>query len=242
MTRFPADFGDLLAARGRDLVAGRDPACGLLARQAFFHASDLLDAEASAAMPAQLERVFGDVLAEMSTAAPDARAGTSSYRDALPKTGRVLSAQLTNPVADLSSSLAPERARSSGLLAMLESPTLRQLVEALCGHAVTGPVVTQVLCYRPGDYAGPHTDHHPEYAETRDGYTDVHLTFSSPDVTQQLLVYERQHHLSEVADITGSGTVTAYRLPFWHYTTPLVGGPGARRWLVLATFIHPGRP
>jgi hypothetical protein len=32
-----------------------------------------------------------------------------------------------------------------------------------------------------------------------------------------------------------------YRLPFWHYTTPLVGRPGkedaARRWVLLGTFL-----
>jgi hypothetical protein len=32
-----------------------------------------------------------------------------------------------------------------------------------------------------------------------------------------------------------------YRLPFWHYTTPLVAKPGAedaaRRWVLLGTFL-----
>ena len=33
------------------------------------------------------------------------------------------------------------------------------------------------------------------------------------------------------------GGITVYRLPFWHYTTPLlVDRPSARRWLLLATF------
>jgi hypothetical protein len=31
--------------------------------------------------------------------------------------------------------------------------------------------------------------------------------------------------------------VTAYRLPFWHYTTPLVGAPKAARWVLLGTFL-----
>jgi hypothetical protein len=242
MTRFPLDFDDLLTARGRDLVAGRHPASGRLARDAFFCATDLLDPEAARTIPALLERSFGDVLVEMSAAAPDPRAGTASYRDLLPKTGRLLTATLTNPIANLDSSPAPARARHCGLLTMLESPSCRQLVEALCGHAVIGPVVTQVLCYRPGDYSGPHTDHHPEYAETRDGYTDLHLTFSTPGVAQQLLIYEEQRHLSAVADVSVAGTLTVYRLPFWHYTTPLVGTSDARRWLVMATFIHPGLP
>jgi hypothetical protein len=40
-----------------------------------------------------------------------------------------------------------------------------------------------------------------------------------------------------VASIAGAGMLTAYRLPFWHYTTPLEGQPAARRWVVLGTFI-----
>ena len=94
----------------------------------------------------------------------------------------------------------------------------------------------QVLCYRPGDYAGPHTDHHPESPDHRDGYVDVHLTFCTPGVREQLIVYEENGHLSAQRSIAKSGTVTAYRLPFWHYTTPLQAKPEARRWLVLGSF------
>lgn len=242
MIRFPADFDQLLSARGRELAAGRHPACGQLARQPFFSDADLLDPEASRAMPALLESIFGNVVLEMAATAPDPKAGTVSYRDQLPKIGRVLSAQLTNPTMDLSCSPASARASTSGLLTMLDSLAFRQVAAALCGHDVIGPLVTQVLCYRPGDYAGPHTDNHPDYPDTRDGYTDVHLTFCTPGVAQQLLVYEQERHLSAVVDVTRSGTLTAYRLPFWHYTTPMIGTPDARRWLVLATFIHPGLP
>ena len=40
-----------------------------------------------------------------------------------------------------------------------------------------------------------------------------------------------------------AGGITAYRLPLWHYTTPLVAkaraAPGtARRWLLLGTFLY----
>ena len=54
---------------------------------------------------------------------------------------------------------------------------------------------------------------------------------------QQLLVYAPYAHFSEVQPVARSGLVTAYRLPFWHYTTPLLGGPGSRRWLLLGTFV-----
>jgi hypothetical protein len=43
-----------------------------------------------------------------------------------------------------------------------------------------------------------------------------------------------------VLDVNTVGGITAYRLPFWHYTTPLVAKPGrartAHRWVVLGTF------
>ena len=98
-----------------------------------------------------------------------------------------------------------------------------------------------MLAYGPGDYAGPHNDHHPEDAEARDGYTDVHLTFCTPAVARQSLVYAPLGHFSEEANVKTLGGVTAYRLPFWHYTTPLVARPGqqsrARRWVLLGTFL-----
>jgi len=52
-----------------------------------------------------------------------------------------------------------------------------------------------------------------------------------------LLVYEKQSHLSEVSSIVTRGGVTCYRLPFWHYTTPLEGNAKARRWVLLGTFL-----
>jgi len=98
-----------------------------------------------------------------------------------------------------------------------------------------------VLAYGAGDYAGPHNDHHPEDAEARDGYTDVHLTFCTQGVARQALIYAPLGHFSEEASVATLGGVTAYRLPFWHYTTPLVARRGqeqtARRWVLLGTFL-----
>lgn len=41
--------------------------------------------------------------------------------------------------------------------------------------------------------------------------------------------------------VSGLGFLTIYRLPFWHYTTPLQARPGleakARRWVMLATYL-----
>jgi hypothetical protein len=104
-----------------------------------------------------------------------------------------------------------------------------------------------VLCYGAGDYAGPHTDHHPEDARAAGGYIDFHVSFGSPAVAHQYLVYVQGGHFSEMVDVNTPGVITVYRLPFWHYTTPLMARPGraatARRWVVLGTFLYAdGRP
>jgi hypothetical protein len=54
-------------------------------------------------------------------------------------------------------------------------------------------------------------------------------------------VYEQRGHFSQVQDVVMRGGITCYRLPFWHYTTPLVARPrrqaDARRWVLLGTFL-----
>ena len=92
----------------------------------------------------------------------------------------------------------------------------------------------------PGDYAGPHNDHHPENKDARSGYIDLHVSLCSPEVAHQWLVYSRAGHFSEIVSVAQPATVTAYRLPFWHYTTPLVTkrGKDAARWVLLGTFLY----
>jgi hypothetical protein len=45
-----------------------------------------------------------------------------------------------------------------------------------------------------------------------------------------------------MVDVNTLGGITVYRLPFWHYTTPLqrLEGPAraTRRWVVLGTFLY----
>jgi hypothetical protein len=42
--------------------------------------------------------------------------------------------------------------------------------------------------------------------------------------------------------VAESGCLTLYRLPFWHYTTPLQAKPKqerkAARWVLLGTFLY----
>jgi hypothetical protein len=163
---------------------------------------------------------------------------TENYAELLPKTARVRTAYLDRPRGR-----AYRAAEAAGLVAMLRSPSFGAFAAALAGRELRPRWGIQALCYGPGDYAGPHNDHHPEEPAAQRSYLDLHVTLAGPGVAQQWLVYARQGHFSELADVAAPGTVTAYRLPFWHYTTPLVARPGAaeaaaRRWVLLGTFLY----
>jgi len=49
-------------------------------------------------------------------------------------------------------------------------------------------------------------------------------------------------HFTKIEFVARLGVVTAYRLPLWHYKTPLVAKRGrhkdARRWVLLGTFLY----
>jgi hypothetical protein len=158
-----------------------------------------------------------------------------NYSESLPKTMRIRTADL-----DAKSGKAKRVAASLGLIAALKSDELRHFGERVTGKKLQPDPGCQVICYEPGDYSGPHTDHHPEESELRDGYVDIHIMLSSPKVASQLLVYERQQGmLNEVAEIGKGMSIAVYQLPFWHYTTPMLARPGvedARRWLLLASY------
>jgi hypothetical protein len=96
--------------------------------------------------------------------------------------------------------------------------------------------------YGPSDYAGPHNDHYPEEPAAKAGYFDLHLGLATPGVAHQWLVYAKAGHFTEMVSVAAAGGITAYRLPFWHYTTPLVAKRGrsgsAARWVLLGTFLY----
>ena len=99
----------------------------------------------------------------------------------------------------------------------------------------------QAILYGHGDYVGPHNDHHPEQAHLRHGYVDVHLSFVNEHVDSQSLVCQgADGHLNALYNVTRTGSIAVYRLPFWHYVTPLMGRPGheskARRWVLMASY------
>lgn len=240
MNHFPADFAQLLNRQGRALLAGKHPLVGTLAtgKTRFVAAPSLLDAKQVRGVTALLEETLGPVMSLMEQPIPP-QATTSmkvAYTELLPKTVSVRSAFI-----DHGRSPARKRAVDSGLIGLLRSPSFHAFAEALSGYPLRKKWGLQALCYHPGDYSGPHNDHHPDEPLGRDGYTDLHLTFCTSGVAQQLLVYERRGHFSQAQDVVLRGGVTCYRLPFWHYTTPLLAKPGrqahARRWVLLGTFL-----
>jgi hypothetical protein len=160
---------------------------------------------------------------------------TRNYSEQLGKTVRVKTASLNGKRTK-----AERAGREIGLRAMLQSASMHQFAERLSGHRLEPACGCQVICYEEGDYTGPHNDHHPEDAHLRDGYVDVQIMLANSAVGSQLLVYERDGYLSQAVNIAQSGAVAVYRLPFWHYTTPLLAREGnnmpARRWLLLASF------
>ena len=131
--------------------------------------------------------------------------------------------------------------REIGLAQMMRSESFRAFAESIVGMPVErGHWGRQVICYEQGDYSGPHNDHHPESAAARNGFVDLHIMFSNDAVRSQQLVYEDRGFLSASHEVSGHSGIAVYRLPFWHYTTPLLGRPGreaeARRWLLLGSF------
>ena len=242
MDRFPDEFEDLLSREGRRVLAGTSPLCGALAdpRRRFIAASDLVTAASARAAAALLNRALYASLSPIDRPIPPEAMWdmTANYAELLPKTARVRTAYLDRPRGR-----AYRAAEAAGLIALLRSESFGAFAAALAGRELRPRWGIQALCYGPGDYAGPHNDHHPEDAAARRGYLDLHVTLAGRGVGQQWLVYARQGHFSEVVDVAAAGTITAYRLPFWHYTAPLVAWPGAaaeaaRRWVLLGTFLY----
>lgn len=160
----------------------------------------------------------------------------TNYEERLSKTMRIKTAFFRRK--DARSYRAGEKI---GLLEMMRSASFRRFAEAVTGYQLEADWSLQVSCYEPGDYAGPHNDHHPENPHLRQGFIDLHVMFANNAVAHQYLVYEDRGYFSKIVNINSRGGVSVYKLPFWHYTTPLAGKRGqeakARRWLLLGSFV-----
>ncbi len=241
MRKFPAEFDNFLSPAGRRVLDGNSPLAGALAdpRRRFILADGLLDGAKIEAARRLLERALLPHLARIDRPIPPEATWDmeADYDELLPKTMRVSTATF-----ERRRGRAWDAAAATGLTAMLRSASFRQFGERIAGRALARSWGIQALCYGPGDYAGPHNDHHPEIPAARGGYVDIHLTLAAPAVAQQWLVYAVSGHFSRVESVARTGRLTAYRLPLWHYTTPLVAKRGqaatARRWVLLGTFLY----
>jgi hypothetical protein len=234
----PAEFEDLLSRAGRRVLAGTHPLCGALAdpKRRFLAADDLLDRARAQRVRRVLEEALTPTLEPLDKPVLPETIWKMrhDYGELLPKTTRARTVFFESRREP-----GVKTAERIGLVRMMRSPSFRAFAEALAGRRLRSGWGLQVLRYGPGDYAGPHNDHHPENPAVRDGYIDLHLSLSS-GVAHQWLAYAKGGHFSEIVSVAAPATVTAYRLPFWHYTTPLVGGPKAARWVLLGTFLFQG--
>jgi hypothetical protein len=236
MDRFPSELTDLLTRRGRQVLAGGRLAAALAA-EGLVYVEGAIDRDASLAGHALLERRLRPLLVPLARGIPPESITnqTRNHQERLVKVARQATAYL-----ERRSSKAFQAAERIGLIALLRSASLRALAERLGGRALDTRSGQQVLRYGAGDYVGPHTDHYPEDPRAAGGYIDVHLSFGHPDVRHHYLVWAHDGHFTRMADVNRPGGIAIYRLPLWHYTTPLVARRGAEesasRWVALATY------
>lgn len=233
----PGEFEDLLSRAGRQVLAGAHPLCGALAdpRTRFVAREDLLDRARVGRLRRALEANLRDVLEPLERPIPPESISEMrrDYGELLPKTSRARTIYFESRREP-----GVKAAEKLGLVRLMRSSSFKAFAEALAGRKLAAGWGLQVLRYGPGDYAGPHNDHHPENKDAKGGYIDLHLSLCTPGVAHQWLVYSRAGHFSEIVSVARPSTVTVYRLPFWHYTTPLVGAPTAARWVLLGTFLY----
>ena len=236
----PAEFEDLLTSAGQRVLSGRAAGiCGALAdpKRRFIALDGMIRKSRAEALRKAMEREMLPLLSPLAMPIPSETIWemAKNYEEWLPKTVRVRTATLESR-----RSKAWRRAQEIGLVDMLTSESFVAFAEAIAGRALKRKGGQQVLCYGPGDYAGPHNDHHPEDKGYEKGYLDIHLSLASAAVAHQYLIYAKSGHFTEMVPVAGLGTITVYRLPFWHMTTPLMPKRGreqdARRWVLLGTF------
>lgn len=240
MRTFPHEFSDLLTQKGLRIIKGKAKnSCGSFAgTDKYFVTLDGVISKNKARRCVELldAHLYQHLAVEQRKIPRESITGmTENYEEVLNKTMHIKTSFFGSR-----SSRSYQAAEKIGLLPMMRSSTFVAFAEAVTGFKLHSDLNIQVSCYEHGDYVGPHNDHHPENAAFKDGFVDFHVMFTNKSVAHQYLVYENKGHFSEIVDINVQGGVSIYRLPFWHYTTPLEGKTGlerdARRWLLLGTF------
>lgn len=240
LRKFPHQFSDLLTPDGLRILKGEDKNFRSLFRDpknyfaTFAGAIDRSKAESCAGI---LDRHLYEHLGVVQEKIPPESITKMkrNYSEKLPKTMRIKTAYFLRR-----SARSHQAAERVGLLPMMRSSTFTDFAEAVTGLKLDRNLNIQLICYDHGDYSGPHNDHHPEDESIRHGFVDFHVMFTNRAVAHQYLVYAERGHFSKIVDVNVQGGISIYKLPFWHYTTPLSGKPGhehdARRWLLLGTF------
>jgi hypothetical protein len=240
MKRFPDQFSDLLTPYGMRVLKGQvQEAISLFrATDHYFvnleriidkkkarECSELLDNHLYAHLAVEQGRIRPESISEMKY----------NYAESLNKTMRVKTAFFRRRTSS-----AYKAAEQIGLIQMMRSESFARFAEVVSGLRLNRTWEIQVSCYGHANYVGPHNDHHPESELMKRGFIDLHVMFTNDAVAHQYLVYEEEGHFSREVDINKQGGISVYKLPFWHYTTPLTGKKGreqeARRWLLLGTF------
>src|ERR1051325_2768543 len=238
---FPTEFADLLNRRGRKLLDGDGRGHEVFRRRGatpIVLYENLIDDDTARRCIADLDRGMYPYLKRMYTPIPREAIAKmkENYSDRLRKTVRVRTATFNSP-----KSRVLDAANAIGFGPMLASQTFLRCAEVVVGQPMRSDWWgRQVICYEPGDYSGPHNDHHPEHDEIKNGFVDVHIMFSNDAVASQLLVYEEKGFLSRSHEVAGPSGIAVSPPPFGPYAPPLLARKGregeARRWLLLGSF------
>lgn len=241
LKKFPREFSELLTPAGLKILNGQAPeACAHFDKTDAYFANFpklIRRPEADACMQLLDRGLYDYLRLEQRPIPPESITGMKqNYSDTLNKTMHIRTGCLLTKTSKIY-----QAADKIGLVRMMESESFVGFVEAVTGLKLLRDLNMQVSCYEPGDYAGPHNDHHPEFPAIRDGYIDFHVMFANNAVAHHYLVYADRGHFSKIVDINIHGAISVYKLPFWHYTTPMAAKPGreseARRWLLLGSFV-----
>ena len=238
MKKFPHEFSHMLTSEGLSILKDKDKSSMFLNGKSYFAIFDgVVDRRKAEDSVRILDKNLYEHLAvEQRKIPPESITSMKeNYEERLNKTMHIKTAFFRR-----SSARSYRAAEKIGLLRMMQSSTFTDFAEAVTGLKLDRGLNIQVSCYEHGDYVGPHNDHHPENEDVKDGFVDFHLMFTNNSVAHQFLVYEEKGHFSKIVDVNIQGGVSIYKLPFWHYTTPLAGKSAqesaARRWLLLGSF------
>jgi hypothetical protein len=240
MRKFPHEFSDLLTPAGLRILKGEHKnfrALFLDPKRYFATFEAAIDRRQAESCAEILDTHLYDHLAVVQRKIPPESITKMkwNYSEVLTKTLRIKTAYFQRQ-----SARAHQAAEKVGLLQMMRSGTFTDFAEAVTGLKLDRDLNMQLICYDHGDYSGPHNDHHPEDESLKRGFVDFHVMFTNKYVAHQYLVYAERGHFSKIIDVNMQGGISIYKLPFWHYTTPLTGKFGherdARRWLLLGTF------